>query len=106
MTVDCGLALDTGFRSRGALYLGLRKDGTRNAGSDGSAAEACGGGAIPVCAQSDVSGVLCWLGRAVGDLRAGELGRDCVRVCSAGGRGFVCGALRAADPTKDVWRGL
>jgi hypothetical protein len=42
----------------------------------------------------------------MGDLRAGERGRDCVGVCGAGGRGSVCGAVRAADAAKEVWRGL
>src|SRR5271163_2582779 len=63
MAVDCGCALGTGFRGGCAVYLGLRKDGTRDAGSDGSPAEARGGGAVPVCAESDVSGVFAgWAG--------------------------------------------
>src|SRR5271154_3461750 len=70
MAVDCGCALGTGFRGGDAVYLGLRKDGTRDAGPDGSAAEAGGGGAVPVCAESNVCGVLCGLGGAMGDLWA------------------------------------
>jgi hypothetical protein len=47
----------------GAVYLGLRKDGTRDAGSEVSAAEAGGGGAVPVCPESDVSGFFAgWTG--------------------------------------------
>ena len=91
---------------RDPVYLGLRRDGTRDAGSDGSAAEAGGGGAVPVCAESDVSGVLCGLGRAVGDLRAGDRESDCVGECGARGGGSICGALRTTDAAKEVWRGL
>ena len=88
------------------VYVGLRKEGTWDAGSNGSAAKAGGDGAVPVCAESDVSGVLCGLGRVVGNLRPGERGRDCVGVCCARGRGSVCGFVRAADAAKEVWRGL
>jgi hypothetical protein len=86
MAVDCGCALRAGFRVGGALYLGLRKDGTWDTGSDGSAAEAGGDGAVPVCAESDVPRVLCGLGRAVGHLRPGECGRAwaCVVLAAVG----------------------
>src|ERR1700733_4336713 len=103
MAVDGGCARRAGFRGGGAVYLGFRKDGPWNTGSDGSATEAGGDGAVPVCAESDVPRVLCGLGRAVGDLRPGECGRDCVGVCCAGSRGSVCGAVRAADAAKEVW---
>jgi hypothetical protein len=63
MAVDCGCALRTGFRGGDAVYLGLRKDGTWDAGSDGSAAKAGGDRAVPVCAESDVSGFFAgWAG--------------------------------------------
>jgi hypothetical protein len=106
VAVDCGCTLRAGFRGGGAVYVGLRKDGTWDAGSDGSAAKAGGDGAVPVCAESDVSGVLSGLDRAVGDLRPGERGLDCVGVSCAGGRRSVCGAVRAADAAKEVWRRL
>src|ERR1700761_9304702 len=46
VALDDGGAFDSGVRGGTAVHLGFRLDGAGNAGSDGAAEEACGGGLL------------------------------------------------------------
>ena len=106
MALDCSRALGAWFQRGAAVRVGLRMGGTRNAGTDCSAEEAGRGGVLSICAKPDVARVLPGMGRAVGGLRMGEPGCDRGGVRDCAGHGFVSVALRGANASKDVWRGV
>src|SRR5208282_5438567 len=110
MALDCGRALGAWFRRSAALHMGFRMDGARNAGAGDSADTAGGGGILSLCAESDVPGILCRLGGAVGDLWTWtwncEPGRGRRGVRGSARRCFVCPAVRGAAPAKDIRPGV
>ena len=102
MALVCGCAIDARFRSGTALRVGLRMDWARDTGTNGSAEKVGCRRILSVRAKPDVLGILLWLDRVMGGLRARKPGRD--RGGNRGGRRHrpVCAAVRGAKAAKPV----
>src|SRR6516225_9262736 len=63
IALDCCCALGAWFHSSTSVRVGLRTDGTRNAGANGSAAEAGSSGVLSICSKPMYLGVFVgWAG--------------------------------------------